>query len=195
MVTNTTFLTPGADAIVDWVIVELRDAINVLNVRSSRPALVQRDGDVVGLDGTSPVQFDIAPDNYRIVLRQRNHLGVMTAQAVPVSVAERMYDLSNGSVALYGTQATKTIGAVKVLWAGNANRDDVLKYAGSNNDRDLILTTIGGFTPTNTVLGYLPTDVTMDGVTKYAGLNNDRDPILVNIGGFLPTATRFQQIP
>ena len=195
MVTNTAFLTAGADAIVDWVVVELRDATNVLTVLSSRPALVQRDGDVVGLDGISPVQFDIAPGNYRIVLRQRNHLGVMTGQAVQVSVAERTYDLSDGSVPLHGVQPTKVFGSVNALWAGNANRDDVLKYAGVNNDRDLILTTIGGSTPTNTVVGYLSTDVNMDGVTKYAGSANDRDPILVNIGGFLPTATRFQQIP
>ena len=194
-VTNTTFLTTGPDAIVDWVVVELRDAVNTLTVRSSRPALVQRDGDVVGSDGVSPVQFDIAPDKYHIVLKHRNHLGVMTAQPLLVSVAERTYDLSNGGTALYGAQGTKTIGPVNVLWAGNANRDEVLKYAGGNNDRDLILTVIGGSTPTNTVAGYLPTDVTMDGVTKYAGLSNDRDPILVNIGGFLPTAVRFQQLP
>ncbi len=83
-----------------------------------------------------------------------------------------------------------------MLWAGNALRDDRLKYAGSGNDRDPVLTAIGGTVPTATLNGqYRPEDVNLDGVVKYAGGANDRDPILVNIGGTVPTATRMEQLP
>ena len=95
----------------------------------------------------------------------------------------------------YGTNPVQVIGNKRVLWPGNARKDNVLKYAGSNNDRDKILQVVGGGTPTNTVSGYYSEDVNMDGVVKYAGAVNDRDRILVAIGGTVPTATRVEQMP
>ena len=186
--------TVGNNAIVDWVVVELRDATTPSLVIATRSALLQRDGDVVGTDGVSPVQFTQPVKDYRVAIRHRNHLGVMTA-AVRVSIAERSYDLSNGSTALYGTGATKTVGAVQVLWAGNAVRDTEIKYTNIGSDREAILTAIGGVVPTNTVNGYLITDTNMDGRVKYTGSLNDREPILTNIGGVVPTNTRTEQLP
>ena len=87
------------------------------------------------------------------------------------------------------------MGGVRCLWAGDASRDGVLRYTGTGNDRDLVLTRIGGSVPTLTAIGYHPEDVNMDGVVKYTGSANDRDPILVNIGGTLPTATRTALLP
>lgn len=70
----------------------------------------------------------------------------------------------------------------------DVNRDGLVKYTGSGNDRDLILTYIGGTLPTNVVpCDCCLEDVNGDGVVKYAGSNNDRDPILVKIGGIIPT--------
>ena len=80
------------------------------------------------------------------------------------------------------------------LFAQN-NNDGVVKYTGSNNDRDPILVEIGGTVPTNTVAGYLASDVNMDGTVKYTGGQNDRDLILQNIGGTVPTATKAEQMP
>jgi hypothetical protein len=88
-----------------------------------------------------------------------------------------------------------TIGGVKALWAGDVNFDGTLKYTGQDNDRDLILSRIGGTTPTDVVIGYFPEDINMSSVTKYTGQDNDRDIILLNIGGTVPTSTRSSQIP
>ena len=82
-----------------------------------------------------------------------------------------------------------------VLWAGDATGNGQIKYAGSGNDRDAILTRIGGTVPTNVTNGYYPEDVNLNGQVKYAGAQNDRDPILVNIGGTVPTAVRTEQLP
>ena len=185
----------GPNAIVDWVEVELRDAANPATVVATRSALIQRDGDIVATDGTSPVQFTVAVKDYHIAVRHRNHLGVMTSAPQRVSVALKNYDLTNGSVVLYGTQPAKAVGAVSVLWAGNTLGDAELKYMGGSNDRDPILVGVGGSVPTNTTPGYAITDVNMDGRTIYMGASNDRDPILVNIGGSVPTNTRPQQLP
>lgn len=125
----------GPNAIVDWVELELRDATDPTLVVQTRSALLQRDGDIVGTNGTSPVQFTVALNDYHIAVRHRNHFGVMTATPKRVSVALKSYDLSNGSVPLYGTEPTKPIGAVNVLWAGNTLSDGTLRYVGEANDR------------------------------------------------------------
>ena len=179
----------------DWVVVELRDATDPADVVATHAALLQRDGDIVGTDGVSPVQFNVAVKDYHIAVRHRNHLGIMSAAPVRISVVEKAYDLSNGSFALYGTEPTKTIGSVEALWSGNVIPDDLVKYTGSFNDRDPVLTRIGGVTPTNTVAGYFPEDLNMDGKVLYTGVDNDRDIILQNIGGVVPTNTRVEQMP
>lgn len=72
----------------------------------------------------------------------------------------------------------------------DVNRDGVIKYTGSGNDRDPILQFIGGSTPNNSVpCDCCPEDVTGDGFVKYTGSGNDRDPILSAIGGTAPNNT------
>ncbi len=185
----------GSNAIVDWVHVELRDAATPTTVVATRPALLQRDGDVVAENGTSPIAFLAVPGNYHVVVRHRNHLGAMTADPVTLSSAPTTVDMASSGQPAFGTDARKSTGSVRLLWAGNVLRDAQLKYAGGSNDRDPILVRIGGTVPTTTVTGYWPEDVTMDGVVKYAGSANDRDPILVNLGGTVPTAFRVEQLP
>ncbi len=51
-------------------------------VLQTRSALVQRDGDIVDIDGVSPVTFNnVASANYVIAVRHRNHLGLSTDPA------------------------------------------------------------------------------------------------------------------
>lgn len=188
------FGVTGNNAIVDWVVLELRDPVNPSVRIESRSALIQRDGDVVAVDGVSPVGFTSAPGSYRVALRHRNHLGVMTGAAVNLSAVPLTIDFANGATSTHGTDARKNVNGTRVLWAGNSVRDAVVKYVGVNNDRDAILVSVGGSTPTNTVSGYYGQDVNMDGVVKYTGGANDRDPILINIGA-IPTAVRNEQLP
>ncbi|MEM9992505.1 MAG: PPC domain-containing protein, partial [Bacteroidota bacterium] len=73
----------GDDAIVDWVVVELRTSLSLTTVAGQQSALVQRDGDVVATDGVSPVTFPGVPTgDYYVVIKHRNHLSVMTANPV-----------------------------------------------------------------------------------------------------------------
>lgn len=189
----------GNDAIVDWIFLQLRNASDNTNVQYTRSALVQRDGDVVDVDGVTPLSFAAPAGNYYISVRHRNHLGAMTLNTVALGVAPVTVDFTDGSTATFGTNAQKISGAFRLLWTGNVVRDTpapfLLKYTGTSNDRDPILVAVGGTIPTNTVNGYRAEDVNMDGVTKYTGTANDRDPILINVGGTVPTATRSEQIP
>jgi Fungalysin metallopeptidase (M36)/Fungalysin/Thermolysin Propeptide Motif len=187
--------TTGDNAVVDWVLVELRNAITPTTIVATRTALVQRDGDVVAEDGLSPISLLAAAGNYHVAIRHRNHLGAMTSTPVALNGTPLTLDFTNGSVATYGTDAQKINGTKRLLWTGNAVHDGLLKYTGTTNDRDPILTRVGGTVPTATANGYWPEDHTLDGVVKYTGISNDRDPILVNIGGTVPTATRVEQLP
>ncbi|HQW86824.1 MAG TPA: GEVED domain-containing protein, partial [Flavobacteriales bacterium] len=188
----------GSNAIVDWVVVELRSDATPTTVLASKAALLQRDGDVVGTDGTSPVSFTQSAGTYRIAIRHRNHLPVMTLNGESLSSAPATVDLTVGATATFGTDARKSITGTfpaLVLWAGDVTFNGQVKYAGGSNDRDPILVRIGGTVPTNTTNGYFPEDVNLNGQVKYAGSANDRDPILVNIGGTVPTAVRNAQLP
>ncbi|MEO8069016.1 MAG: CRTAC1 family protein [Flavobacteriales bacterium] len=187
--------TTGNNAIVDWVWLELRDGSNAGVVVRARPALLQRDGDVVELDGTRPVAMGSANAAYYVVIQHRNHLGAMTLASVPLGALPAVVDLSDPVTNTYGTNARKPIGAIAALWAGDVTHEGTLKYTGSLNDRDPILVAVGGTVPTNTLVGYRSEDINLDGIVKYTGSLNDRDPILVNVGGSVPTATRVEQVP
>lgn len=186
----------GANAIVDWVVMEVRSAAQPGTVLASRAALIQRDGDVVDLDGTSAVSLPLAPGSYHVALRHRNHLGVMTAAPVALSAVATPLDLRSGAVALYGgAGAQKVVGTRRTLWSGDTNFDNGVKYTGSGNDRDPILTRIGGTIPSATASGYYREDVNLDGQVKYTGGANDRDLILQNVGGTVPTAVLPGSLP
>ncbi len=186
----------GNNAIVDWIFVELRDQNNSASVVNTRAALLQRDGDIVDLDGVSALSMAVASDNYYVSVRHRNHLGVMTAGTVALSTgAAATVNFTSAGTSTFGSEARINVGGVMALWSGNVVPDDVLKYTGANNDRDPILVKVGGSVPTATVVDYSTEDINLDGIVKYTGAANDRDPILVNVGGSVPTATRPEQLP
>ncbi|HEY0977988.1 MAG TPA: lysyl oxidase family protein [Flavobacteriales bacterium] len=194
-VAPSVFAVTGDNAIVDWVLVELRSSSVPGQVLATRSALLQRDGDVVAVDGVSPVGLGVAPGSYHVALRHRNHFGVMTASPITLGATATDIDLRLTATPVWGSGARKTVGAYQVMWAGNTYRDALLKYTGNSNDRDPILAVLGGTTPTHTVTGYLREDVDLSGVIKYTGVGNDRDRVLLNIGGVVPTATLPEQLP
>lgn len=185
----------GDGAITDWVLVELRDPNDSTVVLASQCALLRRDGSVLAVDAASTLDFAMPAGPYYVAVRHRNHLGVMTGAPVQLSTTTALLDLSQPTVPLFGTAPAIIVNGRQCLWSGDVDHDGALKYTGTGNDRDIILTTIGGVLPTNVQPGYLQGDINLDGEVKYSGANNDRDPILVNIGGVLPTAVRQAQLP
>lgn len=194
-VTAPVLQVTGNNAIVDWVLVELRNKNAPATVVRTRTALLQRDGDVVDVDGVSTLSFPVPADQYFVSVRHRNHLGVRTLNAIALSSTATVVDLSNNSVALSGTDPVRTNGSYRSLWAGNTRPDAVVRYTGGDNDRDPVLQRVGGSVPTATLAGYFIEDVNLDGTVKYTGGDNDRDPILTTVGGSVPTNTRAQQLP
>lgn len=192
-------IVSGDDAIADWLLIELRGSIAPATVLASRSVLLQRDGDVVELDGSTPVSFAMSPGLYHVAVRHRNHLGAMTKDPVMVSNGMGLLDFTDAATETYGAEAMTSISGnfpTEALWSGDTSFDGELKYVGSNNDRDPILVDIGGSVPTSVLPNvYSSNDCNLDGTVMYVGQGNDRDPILVNIGGSVPTNTRLEQLP
>ena len=186
----------GNSAPVDWMKVELRNAANNTQVVASIPALLQASGNLIMPTGEQTLRFPTtAPGNYYVVVKHRNHLGVMSSAPITLTGMGTLVDFTSSATPTWGTSARKTVGSVMVLYAGDVNGDGTIRYTNAPNDRDPILSKIGGVVPTATVPGYWPEDVNLDGVVKYTNTANDREPILTNIGGVVPTNTRVQQVP
>lgn len=187
------------DDAVDWVRIELRSANNPSQIVATRQAMVDRIGRVRGMNGGRYHRLSVAAGNYFVAVRHRNHLGAMTSAAVSftnVQGAWPVVDFRTASTATWGTNARNPVDATHMLlWPGNTSGDGMIKYTGSANDRDPILTAVGSTTPSNAVTGYFRTDVNLNGVTKYTGTANDRDPILLNVGSTTPNNTRLEQLP
>ncbi|MBK9628047.1 MAG: right-handed parallel beta-helix repeat-containing protein [Flavobacteriales bacterium] len=185
--------TTGTQAIVDWVLLELRNNDAGHTVAARRAALVRANGQVVSTTGDPQVAFNVQTVGKKLVIRHRNHLGAMVN--TPIATNGQVVDLTVGSTSFYGTNAVAVSGSYRSLWSGDVNGDGTVKYTGTGNDRDVVLLSIGSVVPTNTVTGYLSSDVNLDGVARYTGVSNDRDLVLGVIGGVIPTATKVAQLP
>ncbi len=175
----------GNAAIVDWVLVEVRDTTIPATVVASKAGLLQRDGDIVGVNGTSTLTFTLVADNYYVAVKHRNHLGAMTAAPVALSVATGLIDFT--AAVGYGTDGQATVSGVYALWMGDTTGDNQVIGAGPNNDRNTILSAVlaaPGNSTSNAnyiVSGYSLGDVSLDGNIIAAGPNNDINLILYNV--------------
>lgn len=195
------------DNIVDWVFLELRNnnASPGNTVLQTRSALIQKDGDIVDVDGISPVTFNnIANGNYTIAVRHRNHLGISTNPIAPNAFSETkstaaIVDLSVIATNLYGVSGTDyTVSAdnKRMLWAGNAKVDGAVKYNFFNNDQNYILaTSLSNNTATILNPVYSESDVNLDRSVKYNFFGNDKGFILINVLGNNTATIRTQNLP
>ena len=191
---STVFNTTGDNAIVDWVFVQLRDATNNTTIIEQQSALLQRDGDIVATDGTGTLQFNAPAGNYFIVIKHRNHLGVMSANTVALANIITRLDFSDGSTVAFGTDALTTFGMPSNtlgLWAGDATGDGRLNYLGGLSEVPSIRSQVfndpdnsifgGPAVATYQSIGYSTADINMDGVSVYSGSGSDVTFIRNNI--------------
>lgn len=171
--------------IVDWVWLELRDVNDNETIVRGISALLQRDGDIVGLDGVSTLLINTPPKSYYLVVKHRNHNAVMTLNAVGLfESSTTTVDFKDSNVSTYGTNSRVQLASNDMaLWAGNVNGDDRIRYQGSSNDSNSIKDLVIGH-PSNTnannlffYFAYDNADVNLDGRIRYQGSNNDTNLI------------------
>jgi hypothetical protein len=151
------FDVTGVDAIVDWVEVELRQGADNSNTTLTArvSAFLQRDGDIVGIDGSSSIEFEVPVGDYFIAIKHRNHLGVLTNNAMSLSnsTANLADFTANASFVKGGILATAALpNGELALVGGDANSDAQIQTLDANLLRPII----------GTASSYNSLDVNMD---------------------------------
>jgi len=184
----------GRPEIVDWVLVELREA-NTTTVADRRAGLLMRNGEIRDTNLTTGLNFSHIAQNssYYITILHRNHLSVMSGSMVtiPNATSFNFYDTllfrpygggKKAMIELEGAGAGKF-----AMIAGDINNDGIIKYSGANNDRAAILLKLiqlnGGINNINVSISnvYRNEDLTMNGVLRYLGNGNDPRIILQSL--------------
>jgi surface protein len=155
------FTTTGTNAVVDWVVVELRAAGDRSIVIESRSALLQRDGDVVDVDGTSSVTFTSAADNYYVLVNHRNHLGILSANPIALAGTTAV-DLSADPMAVFGgTNAVVNMGGTYAMFSGDFDGNGQVQTSDSSS----VILLLG-------TASYSAADMDMNGQIQTQDLNN-----------------------
>ncbi len=179
----------GSQAIVDWLLLELRDMDNAALIKGYATVLMRRDGSIVSETGDSVIVFRrLLEDDYLVSIRHRNHLGLMTDKPFFLSISSPpLVDFTNTAVPMKGGgSAGRVYNGKRFLWGGDLNGDGKVIYQGPGNDVFRLFARIineeGNVDnlANYIVPGYEHADLNMDGKVIYQGPNNDRSPLLTN---------------
>jgi len=155
-----------------------------------------KDGDIVDTDGKSPVTFNYIPQgNYALSVRHRNHLALSLNPAHAMTLSENksaaftsnLIDLSTmpanqvfGTSNGYTTGIHPSLSNIRLMWSGNSNGNNNVRYSGFLNDRAAILTDLNN-NENNILTGYYRSDLNMNGSVNYSDTNSDKSFLLQNI--------------
>ncbi|MEO0468070.1 MAG: CotH kinase family protein [Bacteroidota bacterium] len=177
----------GSTAMVDWVLVQLRDPDNNNLMVSSRAALLLANGKVVATDGESELDLTTSPGSYLVSIRHRNHLDILTEEPIDLDTEALTIDFTIGE---FGTESQmKSIGVnLFGLWSGDVNADQKIVYQGSNADPSSIYLSIL-LDPANTTFArnfiitdrYDAADANLDGDVIFQGLGSDQIQVFLEI--------------
>lgn len=143
----------GADAIVDWLFIEIRKGTTSKPIVRTIAALLQADGEVVATDGISPLQIDnVSFNNYYIVVRHRNHLFFRNLYPILLTSNVTTLNFTNNSIPLNGIYDSSYTPIVMI--GGDANSDSSID-AFDTIDWEIQNGSFGNY--------FLNTDYNMDG--------------------------------
>ena len=187
--TATVLAMTEQDEVVDWLLLEIRETVTPFSLVAQQAVMLQRDGDVVAPDDAGVVlNFPgVASGSYRVAIRHRSHLGVLSGEALSLTSDVTFVDFSLPQTSVAGTNARVISGQAALLWVGDANQDERLIASGVGNDSNVLLSRIlqaagnSGFNSSYILNGYLSGDLNMDGKTVYTGPGNDTNLLVFNI--------------
>jgi hypothetical protein len=157
---NESFGSGPNSTMVDWVLVELRNASNPSQIVARRAAILKNDGLLLEPNGTEGVHFtNVDPGSYYIAIHHRNHLAIMSAAPVELSLTSTIYDFTNAINKAYGQDPMVELGTGRYgMFATDGNADGIV----NTSDRDDI------WLMQNGNMGYLEGDFNMNsGVTVH----------------------------
>ncbi len=117
--------------IVDWVLIEVRDApadgstATSSTIAGRMACFIKSDGTIVETDGYSMPEFDFeVNDNLFVVVWHRNHLGIMSSVALTRIGSTYSYNFTIVGTQAYGTDAEKELATgIWGMYAADGNAD------------------------------------------------------------------------
>lgn len=169
--------------VVDWIVIELRDASNVAiatpsTIVAQQSAFLKRDGSVVDLDGASLPYFSISlTAELFVVIWHRNHLGIISNFPLTQPGGIYSYDFTTQAEQVYGalTGYKEIMPGIFGMVGGDGNADGTINPL----DKSAVWETQSGNT------GYLPGDYNLNGQVS----NKDKNDIWEN------NETKNEQVP
>jgi hypothetical protein len=169
--------------IADWGLIELRDATNAISATGGtmfarQAAFFMNDGSIVGIDGTSVLRFDATISQQLFaVIWHRNHLGIMSANALSENAGSYSFNYSTGSNQVHGgSSGHKEISSgIWGLAGADGNHDNLVNSA----DKSPLWEGESG------QHGYLDSDFNLDTESN----NMDKDDI------WFPNVSKGSQVP
>jgi hypothetical protein len=181
------FGVSGDNAIVDWIHVELRSKADMSIPIATRSGLLQRDGDVVDLDGISDLRFNaINVDSFYVVVKHRSHLGVMSQKvsySEAVDFTSPTYPIHNFGVQGLSdfsglSQNNNVLSGYSALWAGGFDSNGRIKFTNPGDDQNVLFVDVLFTSPDFLInfdhaFGYMTGDFNMNSKTTYTNPSDD----------------------
>lgn len=169
--------------VTDWILVELRETSGSASTATEATVIGRKagfllnNGNIVDLDGSSPLRFALQPtSNLFVVIYQRNHLAVMSS--LPLSKNGNVYtwDFSTSATQAYGINPLNEIfSGIWGMVSGDSNGDGQIDVSDLNADWN----TMAGKS------GFDSADINLDGQVD----NKDKDD------GWVPNNGRGTEVP
>ena len=138
--------------VVDWVLIELRSNTDVTSRIIRQAAFINSNGNIVDLSGNNISFSNVNDGNYYIVIIQRNHLAVMSANPVPISNGYISYDFTTGEDKAFGLNAMADLGnGIFGMYGGDSDSNGIIDNSDVNDVGNSLFT-----------INYLLTDIDLN---------------------------------
>ena len=175
--TETVPFIPSSD-VVDWILVELRDAPDAASATSAtilarQAAFLMSDGSIRAPDGSSNQQFNniTIQQSLFAVIYHRNHLAIMSANPLTETSGVFSYDFTTSVDQAYNLGQKDLGGSYFGMFAADANADGAV----DGSDISLWKNCAG-------MNGYFPVDFSLDGKVGNVDKNDFWYPNLGEVG-------------
>ncbi len=120
--------------VVDWMLIELRNASNVDQIIHQQAVFLRNDGSLITLEGQEEIVFNgVNTDSFYIAVHHLNHLAVISSQPHPIQKIPTTYDFTSESTAAMGTGQLKTKGGQYLMTSGDFDGNGII----NNEDYNL----------------------------------------------------------
>ena len=151
-----------SDSIVDWMLLEVRDPVDVNTIRASQAVLLSQSGMLLDVDGSPFLKFPSLPSgDYFLGIYHLGHLGVISSSTLPGNSQSPFYDFSSSSEQARGSNQLKSLGLFFGLFAGDFDGNGILNNLDYNTWRQ----------NPSAINQYLPSDADGNGLINNLDFN------------------------